>query len=67
MRHPIHTHRCQHCGEPFECGGELERNYDGWPEVVCQAFHVYRFVTLCDACTEREAREDETAGTHEAA
>lgn len=36
-----HTHPCQNCGEPVDRNGELERNDDGYPEVVCYAYHVY--------------------------
>lgn len=30
-----HTHECARCGEHYLCSAPLERNYDGWPAVVC--------------------------------
>ncbi len=35
----IHTHKCKHCGTPVECDGELSRNYDGFPDVICANYH----------------------------
>jgi hypothetical protein len=40
MRHDgPHSHPCAACRNPVECDGELEQNYDGWPEVICPAYH----------------------------
>jgi hypothetical protein len=39
MKVKVHHHECFHCGEQFSCSGELERNEDGWPEVICYEFH----------------------------
>lgn len=30
-----HHHPCARCLVETECSGDLERNHDGWPEVVC--------------------------------
>jgi hypothetical protein len=53
MTHKGHTHRCSDCGQEYECHGDLERNFDGHPEVICRAFHVHR-MTLCEACAEAD-------------
>ena len=44
-----HTHKCRVCGKRYECEGTLERNHDGWPEVICLAFHV-RLLQECEDC-----------------
>jgi hypothetical protein len=49
MRRGIHQHECVTCRQPFACGGHLESNYDGWPEVVCSAYHV-RGESECEDC-----------------
>lgn len=55
MRHE-HTHNCTVCQTPTPCGGELERNHDGWPETVCSFYHLSNgsiadiFCEDCDAC-----------------
>ncbi len=38
-RRDEHTHPCDRCQAKVECSGELSRNYDGWPEVICSAVH----------------------------
>ena len=35
-----HTHPCTHCEAPVACDDQWERNYDGWPEVICPSFHL---------------------------
>lgn len=35
-----HHHKCQGCGVETECHGELEPNHDGFPVVICRAFHL---------------------------
>jgi hypothetical protein len=36
MRREPHSHPCPYCGYRTECDDKhLERNYDGWPEVIC--------------------------------
>ena len=63
-----HSHRCARCDRPFGCAGELIRNWDGFPDVICQLFHVNGDVypqfrecpdclmtTFCDDCGERPA------------
>lgn len=58
-----HTHPCQNCGEPVDCEGDLEENYDGYPEVVCRAYHVYGGCHIlcpeCDAKLPEPQDEDE--------
>ena len=46
-----HSHPCAHCKTPVECGGELEQNHDGWPEVICRIFHREPGPDfLCESC-----------------
>ena len=64
MKEFPHTHPCHWCGKPVDCDGDLEHNYDGEPDVVCRAYHVYggdiRHV-LCEECDAKveEPEEDE--------
>ena len=49
-----HTHPCAHCRTPVDCPGDLERNYDGWPEVICTFIHRADGTTvslLCQDCS----------------
>jgi len=39
MTERTHTHPCAACGVKTECGGTYVRNYDGWPEAVCDHYH----------------------------
>ena len=57
MRRKEHTHRCA-CGAFFECAGELERNHDGWPEVICRVFHIDGDRT-CPVCYLAEQQGEE--------
>jgi hypothetical protein len=58
-----HTHKCQHCGTPVECHGELEPNHDGWPVVRCLTYHLdggqVDTSFLCEYC--RAAQQDAQA------
>lgn len=45
-----HSHPCAHCKSPLECHGELLRNFDGWPEVICHEYHVQSLLLLCEPC-----------------
>jgi len=66
----LHTHPCRDCGTPVECDGDLERNYDGWPETICRAYHTpWGEVDepTCEACQtardlayQRDQAEEET-------
>lgn len=49
MKGNTHAHDCEACGKPFDCTGELERNHDGWPEVICDWFHRYE-QRVCPTC-----------------
>jgi hypothetical protein len=61
-RERAHTHACQSCGAVTECYGELEPNHDGFPVVICRAFHLdggqvdsdFR----CDDCDEKLRAEN---------
>lgn len=53
MRPKFHHHDCDQCGQQFSCDGQLERNHDGWPEVICVEFHE-RGQRTCRECAERE-------------
>lgn len=58
-RHDEHHHTCSRCGHRYPCHGPLEQNYDGWPEVICLAYHEGG-ETICEECgidadEEREA------------
>ena len=63
-----HYHPCQRCGERIECDNRyLERNYDGWPEVICRVFHQHGSWLnqgfICEGCyaaveTDRESQRE---------
>jgi hypothetical protein len=57
-----HTHECRECHRELDCTGTLERNYDGWPEVICRSFDVWGM----DVCTECNEKADESDVTPEA-
>ena len=47
-----HHHACDRCGVKVPCDGTWERNHDGWPEVVCDLYHVREDegVRYCEPC-----------------
>lgn len=51
----MHTHICKACCQELECDGALERNYDGFPAVICADYHE-RGMDICGDCL-REAEE----------
>ena len=56
-----HSHPCGDCQTPVECRGELLRNHDGWPEVVCHTYHVCGTPLICESChvaSQRDACHD---------
>ena len=56
----VHKHPCDECLEPVPCDGELERNHDGWPAVICLTYHKpwgSTMETLCEDCRERRTNE----------
>lgn len=63
MRIGPHHHPCSVCGARTECCGDIEQNYDGWPEWICAEYHgivgtdvvVREF--LCERCANQ--REDD--------
>jgi len=57
-----HTHPCANCATPVECDGELVKNYNGWPEVVCTAYHEEHRAGICESCLrEDDLRHDADA------
>jgi hypothetical protein len=57
-RQQLHEHPCDVCRLPFDCDGELERNYDGWPEVICVSFHE-RHSRTCGNCLVKRIRQQQ--------
>jgi hypothetical protein len=52
-----HTHPCAYaprCHTLVACGGALERNHDGWPDVVCDGYHGADGRTYPSLCAECE-------------
>lgn len=53
-----HTHPCERCKAVFGCSGELLRNFDGWPEVICTLYHdgsaKYHQFRQCEECVMTE-------------
>lgn len=53
----MHTHPCANCATPVECDGTRIHNADGWPEVICTAYHLDGGGTaalLCESCLRDE-------------
>ena len=65
MRARPHQHPCHRCQAPVECCGDIEQNYDGWPEFICREYHgplgSINADFMCDACAEFGDEEDEAA------
>jgi hypothetical protein len=51
-----HTHPCRYkangCTGVVRCSAPMERNYDGWPEVVCAAETAFQASESCEDCAE---------------
>jgi hypothetical protein len=49
-----HHHPCAICGAKTECPGTWRENWDGFPEVVCDEWHMKDGTTnsdfLCEGC-----------------
>ena len=67
MRIGPHHHPCSRCGTKTECCGQIEQNYDGFPEWICREFHTlaHREFTpvdhfLCEMCAAIVEQEQET-------
>jgi hypothetical protein len=62
----MHTHPCTTCKTPVECDGTYERNYDGWPEAVCDQYH--QLVTparwLCLSCVMQMDQQEKADREH---
>ena len=60
-----HLHPCVSCGAQVPCDGDYERNVDGWPEVICTAYHLSNGLLnpdcLCEPCREQADKEDAEA------
>jgi hypothetical protein len=52
MRTKPHSHPCAFCKARTECCGDVEQNYDGWPEWICREFHGENREFLCEDCEE---------------
>jgi hypothetical protein len=42
-RSKTHTHPCENsprCPNTFACSGQWEPNHDGWPEAICDNYHM---------------------------
>jgi hypothetical protein len=53
-----HSHPCADCGAPVACDAERYENYDGFPTVICPAYHRfggYIAVVRCQTCDANEA------------
>ena len=53
-----HTHPCETegCTHKVPCDGEMERNDDGWPTVICHAYHLPGGSVARVICEDCEAR-----------
>jgi hypothetical protein len=64
----FHAHPCGRCKVDVLCSGELERNYDGEPEIICTSYHLPygRIADLqCETCAaESKAEQLREAGEH---
>jgi len=65
-----HTHPCDSCGQPVECDGARERNYDGVPAVICTTYHLPGGTlgpVVCGGCDEEtDASEQQAIRTDDA-
>jgi hypothetical protein len=64
MRIGPHKHRCDDCKRPTECCGQIEQNFDGFPEWICREYHTIERSGdvelrgfLCDECGEKAAAD----------
>lgn len=63
-RSSIHRHPClyqpQGCTALVECDGAYRRNHDGWPEAVCDVYHLPNGsidAQPCDDCRETRCEQ----------
>jgi len=50
----MHKHTCETCGDEFTCDDALlERNHDGFPEVICRRWHEWG-ERQCESCWNAE-------------
>lgn len=52
-----HSHPCLCCKTPVECRGELMRNFDGWPEMICFLYHECNIPLICESCYVAQQRD----------
>lgn len=61
MRIGPHHHPCGNCRAKVECCGEIQQNYDGFPEWICLDYHGHSGDTnpyfLCEDCDIANAYE----------
>ena len=64
----VHQHPCAACLGPVLCDGELERNVDGEPPVICAAYHLpggEKASVICWQCRETAKADNlREAGEH---
>jgi hypothetical protein len=57
-----HTHPCRNkrlgCAQTVPCDGPMERNHDGFPEVVCAWLESWSEGPQCEACESGDDCED---------
>lgn len=66
-----HTHPCADCHDPTPCDGTWVRNYDGFPEALCDQYHLPYGETApiyCESCglERQEARNGRRRREHQA-
>ena len=54
----MHKEQCIRCRKDYDCDGNLERNHDGWPEVICDLYHRYNMQECPDCLVEMEQQHD---------
>ncbi len=64
MRIRPHKHRCADCQQPTECCGDIEQNFDGFPEWICREYHQDSGGTnpdwVCEGC---QWKRDDACGS----
>jgi len=58
VRQQPHSHPCEQCGAPVPCAGKWERNDDGWPEAICEDYHLPHGEIWQVRCEDCEAKQE---------
>jgi hypothetical protein len=62
MRARPHQHPCHRCQALVECRGEIQENFDGWPESICLDYHgplgSINADFMCEECAELEDEDE---------